>query len=40
MPLMTIVKSTIVKNMGVFACERGATVARVNIDPENRDNSR
>jgi hypothetical protein len=34
MPLMTIVK-----NKGVFACERGATVASVNIDPENRDNS-
>jgi hypothetical protein len=29
MPLMIIVK-----NKGVFACERDATVARVNIDPE------
>lgn len=35
MPLMTIVK-----NKGVFACERGATVARVNIDPETGTTSR
>jgi hypothetical protein len=33
MTLMSLVKSTIVKNTGVFACERGATVARINIHP-------